>query len=107
MPFDPFKKRVANNISLEERWARDNGTYPDINTGWDIAFIIFYSKKSLTGILPANHVRHIMGLPGTFLVYYDNRFRGVINWTSDGWEMKHSEPEMVFALGEWIELYYG
>ena len=107
MSFDPFKKRVANNISLEERMARDQGSYPDINTGWDITFLIFYgSNKNLSGILLANHVRHIMGLPGTFLVFYDNRFRGVINWTSHGWEMKFHNPELVFALGEWIELYY-
>ena len=107
MSFDPFQKRYANNQSLEERRARERGCYPDINTGWDIPFIIFYLNKSLSGILLANHVRHIMGVPGTFLVYYDNRFRGVINWTSDGWEMAKSfEEDFVFALGEFIQSYY-
>jgi len=39
-------------------------------------------------------------------VYWELRFRGVINYTSEGWIMPWQEPDMVYALGAWIELYY-
>jgi hypothetical protein len=107
MPFDPFKKRIVPPVmTLEERVAREKGIYPDSGTGWNIPFQIFYSGKSLSGYLIANHVRHINGLPGTFLVYWDLRFRGVINWTSDGWTLERTDSDLVYALGEWITIYY-
>jgi hypothetical protein len=80
--------------------------YPDAGTGWDIPFLIFYRKESLDGYLLANQLKHITGVPGTFLVFWDLRFRGVINYTSDGWIMERQDPDLVFALGSWIELYY-
>jgi hypothetical protein len=106
MAFDPFHRRSVNVMSLEEKIAREKGLYPDSNTGWNIPFMIWYGKKSLEGFLLANQLRHITGVPGTFLVYWDLRFRGVINYTSDGWEMPRQDPDMVEALGEWIVLYY-
>lgn len=106
MPFDPFKKRSVSTMTLEERVAREKGIYPNAGTGWDIPFRIFYSKKSLEGFLLANHVRHITGVPGTFLVFWDLRFRGVINYTSEGWVMERTDPDLVYALGEWLILYY-
>jgi len=106
MAFDPFKKRAVTVMTLEERVAREKGIYPEAGTGWDIPFLIFYNKKSLAGCLLANQLRHITGVPGTFLVYWDLRFRGVINFTSDGWVMPRQDPDMVYALGEWIVIYY-
>jgi len=81
--------------------------YPDAGTGWDILFMIFYNKKSLEGYLLSNQLRHITSVPGTFLVCWELRFRGVINYTSEGWEMPRQDPVLVYALGNWIELYYG
>ena len=103
MTFDPFKKRSIATMTLEERVARERGMYPDAGTG---PFLIFYNKKSLEGYILANQLRHITGVPGTFLVFWDLRFRGVINYTSDGWVMERQDPDLVYALGSWIELYY-
>src|ERR1700710_2817426 len=104
MPFDPFKKRSVTSMTLEERVSRAVRVYPDAGTGWDIPFIIFYNKKSLEGYLLANQLRHITGVPGTFLVYWDLRFRGFINYTSEGWVMERQDRNLVAALGAWIEL---
>ena len=94
-------------MSLGERLAREKGIYPDAGTGYDIPFMIFYSNKSQDGFLIANQVRYIAGIPGSFLVYWDLRFRGVINYTSEGWEMQEGHfSELVNALGEWLVLYY-
>lgn len=106
MAFDPFKKRTSTVMTLEEKVSRQVGVYPDAGTGWDIPFMIWYNRKNLEGYLLANQLRHISGLPGKFLVYWDLRFRGVIHYTNDGWEMPRQDPDMVQALGEWIELYY-
>jgi hypothetical protein len=100
-------RSVAISImTLEERVAREQGVYPDSGQGWDIPFQIWYGKKSLEGFLLANQLRHIMGLPGTFLVFWDLIFRGVINYTKDGWVMVGQDPDLVYALAEWIVLYY-
>ena len=106
MLFNPFKRNVPPSMTLEERVARERGMYPDAGTGWDIPFVIWYGKKSLNGFLLANQLRHITGVPGTFLVFWDLRFRGAINYTSEGWEMPRHNPDLVYALGNWIEIYY-
>ncbi len=107
MAFDPFKRHGTPSMSLGERVARDKGIYPDTGNGWDIPFMVYYAKRSLDGYLLANHVRHITGVPGTFLVYWELRFRGVIHYTSDGWEMTGGhDRDLVYALGQWIVLYY-
>jgi hypothetical protein len=94
MPFAPFKKRIVLPVmTLEERISREKGIYPESGTSWDIPFQIFYSKKSLDGFLLANQVRHIVGLPGSFLVYWELRFRGVIMWTAKEWVMERTDPE--------------
>ena len=61
---------------------------------------------SSDGFLLASQLRHITGVPGTFLVYWDLRFRGVINYTFEGWVMPRYDEDLVAALGSWIELYY-
>ena len=107
MHFERFKRSVPPAMSLGERVAREKGIYPDAGTNYDIPFMIFYSNKSQDGYLIADQIPHITGVPGTFLVYWDNRFRGVVNYTFEGWEMDggHSR-ELVVALGEWIVIYY-
>ena len=97
---------VPATMTLGERVAREKGVYPEARSGFDIAFRIFYASDWLSGYLIANQLLLMVGLPGIFLVYWDERFQGTIGWTSDGWVMVGIEPRLVVALGEWIEVYY-
>jgi hypothetical protein len=93
-------------MTLGERVAREKGIYPEAKRGWDIPFRIYYSKHWLEGYLIASDLKLMIGLPGAFLVYWDERFQGTICWKIDGWEMPGIDPDLVVALGEWIVAYY-
>jgi hypothetical protein len=97
---------VPPMMSLGECVARDKGVYPEAKTGWDIPFRIFYSNHCLEGYLIANSLRLMVGVPGMFLVFWNERFHGTICWTSDGWVMAGVDPGLVEVLGDWIEAYY-
>jgi hypothetical protein len=93
-------------ITLGERVARDKGVYPEAHAGWDIQFRIYHSNRWLDGYLIPNNLRLMIGLPGSYLVFLDERFQGTLSWTAYGWMMDKTDPDLVVALGEWIVLWY-
>jgi hypothetical protein len=98
---------VPPTMTLGERVARDKGVFPQANTGWDIPFRIYYSKEWLEGYLIPNQLRLMIGVPGTFLVFWDGRYRGTLSWTTDKWVIDGGiEQGLAEKLGEWVVLYY-
>jgi hypothetical protein len=93
-------------MTLGERLARDKGVYPEAKSGRDIPFRIFFSNHWLAGYLIPNSLRLMIGVPGTFLVFWDERFQETICWSSKSWVMYGVGPDLVETLGEWIEAYY-
>src|ERR1700759_5547929 len=92
---------VPPTMTLGERVARDKGVFPQANTGWDIPFRIFYSKEWLEGYMLANQLRLMIGVPGTFLVFWNERYRGMLTWTANGWLMDGGiEQGVSDGLGE-------
>ena len=70
-------------------------------------FLLAFSiPKRFQGHTLANRLRLVVGVPGTFLVYWDERFHGTISWKIDGWVMAGVDPDLVAVLGEWIVVYY-
>jgi|SRR5450432_2518284 hypothetical protein len=102
-----YRSRIVPPImSLAERVARGKGVYPESHTGWDIPFNVRISGRWIIGYLIANDLKLMIGLPGSFLVYWEVRFQGTISWTANGWIMAGTDPDLVVALGEWIVLWY-
>jgi hypothetical protein len=102
-----YRSRIVPPImTLGERVARERGVYPEAHSGHDIQFKIYISDEWLSGYLIPNGLRLMIGLPGSFLVYWDERFHGTISWTIDGWMMPGTAAELVAALGEWVVIYY-
>jgi hypothetical protein len=49
----------------------------------------------------------MVGVPGIFLVFWDERYRGMLTWTAKGWIMDGGiEQGLTNALGEWIVIYF-
>jgi hypothetical protein len=49
----------------------------------------------------------MVGVPGMFLVFWEERFRGLLTWTANGWVMDGGiEQWLTDKLGEWVVLYY-
>jgi hypothetical protein len=94
-------------LSLGERAARSDGIYPSANEGWEIPFSIQIKSHCYTGTLLPNHHRLMIGLPGSFLVFWSGSFRGVINWSIKGWTAETMDVDLVQALGDYIQLWYG
>jgi hypothetical protein len=93
-------------MTLGERVARDKGVFPEAQTGWDIPFRSYYSKRWLEGYLLANQLRLMAGVPGTFLVFWEERFRGLLTWTANGWTMDGGiEQGLTDKQGEWVVLW--
>ncbi len=98
---------VPPTMTLGERVAREKGVYPEAHMGCDIPFRIFYSKSWLEGYLLANKIRLMVGVPGTFLVFWDDRYRGTLSWIAEGWKMDGGiENPLAEALGYWVAIYY-
>jgi len=93
-------------MTLGERVARTKGDYPEAHSGHDIPFKVFYYGQWQDGYMIANKIKLMIGLPGSFLVYWDERYQGTICWSIDGWMMPGIDPQLVGALGEWIASYY-
>jgi hypothetical protein len=98
---------VPPTMTLGERVARDKGVFPQANSGWDIPFRIYYSKEWLEGYLIANQLRLMVGVPGMLLVFWDERYRGMLTWSSKGWATDGEiEQGLADLLGDWVVLYY-
>jgi hypothetical protein len=98
---------VPPMMTLEERVAREKGMFPQANTDWAIPFRIFCSKEWLEGYFIANLFRLMLGVPGTFLVFWDGQYMGSLSRTTDKWVMDGGiEAGLTETFGEWIELYY-
>jgi hypothetical protein len=98
---------VPPTMTLGERVAREKGVFPDSNTGCDIPFRIFYSKKWLEGYLLANQLWLMVGVPGMYLVFWEERYRGLLSWDFKCWAMDGGiELGLVEVLGDWVVMYY-
>jgi hypothetical protein len=97
---------VPAMMTLGERVAREKGVYPEAHAGWDIQLKIYYKNRWLDGYLIPNSLRLMIGLPGSYLVFWEERFQGTISWTANGWIMAGTDPDLVVALAEWIVLWY-
>jgi len=107
MPGRYRSRIVPPAMTLGERVARDKGVYPEANSGWNIDFKIFYKGKWILGHMLANQLRLMIGMPGSFLVFWDARFQGILSWAADGWLMPMcNDMDLIAMLGEWIEIYY-
>lgn len=92
--------------TLGERAARAAGTYPELNAGWEIPFSIFVNGRKVSGDLLANMHLLPIGVPGSFLVYDGNYFKGVLKFTRKGWEMENAGDDLANALEEYVVLWY-
>ena len=107
MPSRYRTRIVPPLMTLGERVARDKSVFPKAGTGWDMPIRIYYSKEWLEGYMLANQLRLMVGVPGTFLVYWEERYRGILTWTADKWIMDGGiEQGLANVLGDWVVMYY-